>query len=275
MNLLDMDNETPSQSITDVVTLSAEAESKMKVFYNNACSTKGFSNAKPLMENEAISVSVAHEYRGHQGRMLLTVINRGRYDITDLEGEMSTFDGVVFKVLGPSQKVVSAGGESKFQIASECQRPFRGVPNFKLSFKIGASRHEYSILVPTSPLSFSSSLSFDQATFMARWNAITAENTQNQQIFVCARPINPDLLAMLKNSLMPALNIGHIEGIDNDKTFTGACSFTAASDGKPVAVGVLLRLEGDPAQNRFRITVRATNPVVSMAIKDSLVSILS
>lgn len=269
-----MDNDVPSTA-SGVVVLSADAETRMKTLFNSACLTKGFANIKLLMENEAISVSVAQEYRSHQGRMIISVVNKGHYDITDLDGHMNNFEGVALKLLGPSQKVVSPGAESKFQIASECNRPFIGSPKIELSFKIGASRHEYSVPVPTTVTSFTAPLSFDQATFMARWNAITAENTQNQQIFVSARAINPDLMNYVRGTLMPALNIGHIEGIDNEKTFTGACSFTAVSDGKPATVGALLRLEGDPAQNRFRITVRATNPLVSSAIKDILVNQLS
>jgi hypothetical protein len=247
----------------------------MKVLFKTASISRGFSNLKLLMENEAISLNVAHEYRGHQGRMILSLVNKGHYDITDLEGAVDGCDGLLLKLMGPSSGVVSTGLESKFQVASECNRPFNGSPKLRLSFRIGASRHEYSIEIPTTVASFSSPLSFDQATFMTRWNAITAENTQNQQIFVCGRQINAEFMAFLRSSLMPALNVGHIEGIDNEKTFTGACSFTAVADGKPVSVGALLRLEGDPSQNRFRITVRATNSVVSGAIKDTIVNQLS
>ncbi|KAJ1397739.1 hypothetical protein B484DRAFT_458636 [Ochromonadaceae sp. CCMP2298] len=73
-------------------------------------------------------------------------------------------------------------------------------------------------------------------------------------------------MSHVRISLVAALKIGLAEGLDNEKTVTGSASFltgTMGADGKAVSVGVMMRLEGDPGQNKFRVTARAKHPAVA------------
>jgi hypothetical protein len=281
MDLLDMDNDFSASTAVasgNSQTLSAEMAKKVQSWSDAAALVRGFTNPRMWLENELLSVTVAHEYRSHQGRMMVIITNKAHYDLSDLSANVQGVEGLAFKVNGPTITVVPSKGESKVQIASDCGRPFTGSAFLDLSFRLGANKYSYKLPLPTNVSSFSSPVSCDQATFMTRWTSITAEGTQQQQVFSSARPVTPELLKYVREVVMPGLNIGHIEGIDNEKTFTGCCTFTTSivtADGKNVSVGVLLRLEGDTAQNKFRITVRAANATVSTAVKDLIVQLLS
>ena len=47
------------------------------------------------------------------------------------------------------------------------------------------------------------------------------------------------------------------------------------SDGNLISVGALLRIEGDVANSRYRITVRAKNPIVVKGLRNTIKSFLA
>lgn len=78
----------------------------------------------------------------------------------------------------------------------------------------------------------------------------------------------------IRTVIVPSMKLGLAADLDNEKTVTGCSSFltgTLGADGKTVAVGVMMRLEGDPGQNKFRITVRAKHPAVAQALRGFIV----
>jgi hypothetical protein len=50
---------------------------------------------------------------------------------------------------------------------------------------------------------------------------------------------------------------------------------TIGGDGKPAVVGALMRLEGDPGKNMFRVTVRSKQPAIAQGIKEFIKAQLS
>ena len=50
---------------------------------------------------------------------------------------------------------------------------------------------------------------------------------------------------------------------------------TLNAEGAPIAVGAMMRLECDPGQQRYRVTVRAKHPTISLAIKNLLHTLLA
>lgn len=251
----------------------------MKVQLKTAYMTRGLNSKTVLVENDFVSISVASEYHGQQGRMFVFVYNKGNFDLADFEFVLPSIDGIAFKLAqAPSARII-AGDEARIAIALMAMKPFKEVsPNATFNFTVQSSRQKYEIPLPIAVSSFCQTLSLDKATYMNTWKNITAENTEAQVVFNSGSSVSPQLMDRVRSFMMPALGVGVAEGLDTDKTFTGCTTFmtgTALADGKFATVGALLRLEGDANQNKFRITVRSTNPVVSLAIKDQIVNLLS
>lgn len=113
--------------------------------------------------------------------------------------------------------------------------------------------------------------------YLTRWKAIVGEGLEAQEIFSSAEPLTPQHLGFIRTQVFPGLHIGLATGIDNETSVTGSASFrtgTAGPDGGLVAVGVLIRLEGDVNQNRFRITIRGKHPQIVQALKAVIKSVL-
>jgi AP-2 complex subunit alpha len=257
--------------------LSASQIESMQELCKAACLVRGLNTKNSLVNTDLVNVSVAHDYRTHQGRLALTVFNKSGHDIQGLAISFTANDALIMKQQGLSSSL-AAGGESVAQIAADCMKPFSESPTIELAFTCKGVHHEYQISLPISVCSFCEPLPMDKATYMARWKAITAEGTENQLVFSARKTVNGDLLNFIKTNLFVNSKIGIAEGLDNDRTATGSCTFltgTAGADGKRIAVGTLMRLEGDPANNKFRITVRATHPTVSLGLKNFLVHQLS
>jgi len=234
-----------------------------------------------LYENNLVNITVACDYRNHQGRVVLFVVNKTSRDIQNVTFELHSaaidqhFLNIRTQMTGDS---IAPGGEVRAQVAVESMRPFNDAVLGTLAFHHAGTAYEYALPLPVFLPSFCTPLPSDKNTYMTRWKAITAEKTESQQVFTAGKPITLETMKHIQTVFMPSLNVGVAEGLDNDKTFTGSSTFitgTVGAEGKPVSVGALMRLEGDPNTNKFRITVRATHPVVSAAFKDHIVQQLS
>ncbi len=242
---------------------------------------KGLTTKNPVYTNSFVEITVASDYRNHQGRVVLFVHNKSNRDIRNIGFDVTSpaidqqFLNVRTQITGTN---ASGGEEVRAQVAIECMRPFHDEVIGQLTFQYDGSAYKYDLPLPIYLPNFCMPLPSDKNTYMTRWKAITAEKTEAQQVFSAGKPITPEMIKHVQTVLMPGMSVGVAEGLDNDKTFTGSCTFmtgTAGADGKPVAVGALMRLEGEPAANKYRITVRATHPTVSAAIKDFIVQQLS
>ena len=80
-------------------------------------------------------------------------------------------------------------------------------------------------------------------------------------------------MSAIRGNVFAALGLAPAGGVDVEGglTATGAATFrtgTRSADGGFVSVGVMVRLEGDEAGQRVRVTVRSNNGVVAAAVKD-------
>lgn len=114
---------------------------------------------------------------------------------------------------------------------------------------------------------------------MSRWKSLDGAELEQQEVFVSHIPITPNYVNAVRMKCIPGLKMGLATGLDTDLTVTACCSFrtgTAAPDGSGnISVGALMRIEGDAASSRFRITVRAKHPKIAEAIKNIVKSQLS
>lgn len=166
------------------------------------------------------------------------------------------------------------------QLALECARPFaEAFPlEMDVKFTVGGSAYHYTLQLPVAAVCFMEALPSDKNTYMGRWRSLDGQDAEAQQVFASSRPVDAALMNHLRTVVAPAIKLGAAEGLDNERTLTGSSSFltgTLGGDGKPVSVGVMMRLEADFAQNKFRVTARAKHVAVAQAIKNFLVHQLS
>lgn len=257
--------------------LPADVQAKLPFWWKPAVISRGMNAHLTLLETDKVSLFYGHDYRAHQGRILISVVNNSAYTLQNLEAEIPDLDGLQIKV-HVTQTSLNPREEAKVQIAIDSMKPFSGYPELNLGFSLQGASYLYSVKLPVNVSGFSTPLPSDKDVFMGRWKAITGAGMECQQVFASKKPVNPDLLNFIRAELSTKLNFAHIEGLDNEKTYTGSCTFvtgTVGPDGKALSIGVLMRLEGDPSQNKFRVTVRSTHPTISTGVSKLIIDLLS
>jgi hypothetical protein len=254
------------------------AQATMKKLYGEALFMTGIPSSKAsIYEDEMIKVTMLAETRAHQGRVTLLIYNKTGADILNIKLSFATLPHLAIRVQDPSATRLVPGEETKALVALDCMRPFTESPIFDLSFNIGQAPYKYPITLPIHVNSFFEALPTDRDTYMNRWKSITGEGLEAQEIFYSAKPVTPQLVAYIRATIFQGLHLGVAAGLDNDNTATGSASFrtgTAGPDGNMIAVGVMLRLEGDAANGRFRVTIRGKHVMIVQALKTVIKAIL-
>lgn len=252
------------------------SEADLKDLFNKAALVHGATQKAVVYENAAFSLQYMTDYRNHQGRIALFL--HAKQAIGGVRIACSAPEGLNLRAQASELPAVAAGEEGRILLAAEAMRPFTEAPTLSLTYTVRGVSNTVNVKLPISVLSFASPLPSDKTTYMNRWKAITADRTENQLVFASSKPVDAKMMQFIRDELMPAAHVGVAEGLDNERTFTGSTTFhtgTQGADGNLVAVGALLRIEADFAGGKFRITVRATHPLVSAAVKDFFVGQLS
>jgi hypothetical protein len=230
-----------------------------------------------LVEDATLAIHYAAEFRLHQGRVCVFFVNNSPSGWTQFTATVSTTESLGIKKQDPAT-TLSPGEEVRMQLIVECLRPFDDSPLLEVSFLSAQCTHTYTLRLPITPAAFFDPIVTDRETYMARWKALEADNTEAQEIFTVPGAITVETMARVKNVIIPALHIGLAGGLDSDVTCTGCCSFrtgTVNAQGQPIAVGAMVRIEADVGQQRYRVTARAKHGTTSAALKNQLKSILS
>lgn len=237
-----------------------------------AAVNKGLQNSHKLLTTSHVEILLAHDYRAHQGRVVLSIRNLTSSTLSSLAVQWPGAEALAVKVALPATHI-AGHEETVVQISADCMRPFDVLPPLDVSFSLGGSQFAYAVPLPLSVCLFAEPLPMDKNTYMTRWKAITGPDHEQQLVFPSSKPVASQL-AFVKANLFPAGNVGIASELDTtDRTFTGALTVHTGTmvDGKRVCIGALLRLEGDVSGNKWRITVRATNAVVARGVKNFFV----
>lgn len=294
MDLLSMDDDqtqgSPSggnrgrtSSSSGAVGLSSEAASAVPGLLRASALVRAPATKALLARTDLLKISVSADYRAHQGRLAVFFDNISNFDILNLKVAVvcaaSCQGALNVKQQDPSVRV-SPGEEGRMQLAVECLRPFAETfpLEMEVRFTVSGSAYAYTLQLPVAAVCFFDALPADKATYMARWKALDGGDGEAQLVFSSARPVDAALMQHVRGALAPAMKLGLAEGLDNERTLTGTSTFltgTAGADGKPVSVGVMMRLEADFAQSKFRITARSKHAAVAQAVKNFVVNQLS
>lgn len=290
MDLLSMDDDAPSYTKSDIgasasgsVGLSAEAQAELPKLLRAAALVRVAATKSPLLKSDLLKISVSADFRAHQARLAVFFDNISNFDIQNLKVTVACVAScagcINVKQQDPSVRV-SPGEEVRMQLALESARPFAEAYPLEMDvrFTVSGNAYQYTLQLPVVAPSFFEPLPSDKATYMARWKALEGAENEAQLVFASGKPVDAALLTHIRTVLAPSMKLGLAEGLDNERTLTGSSSFqtgTLGPDGKPLAVGVMMRLEGDPAQGKFRITARAKNGVIAQAVKNFFAQQLS
>lgn len=168
-------------------------------------------------------------------------------------------------------------------LAIECVKPFSEAPEITISFievtRGVRTKYMYPLRLPITATCFFDPVVLEKNDFMQRWKALEGEDKEVQEVFTSSQPLNPQLIQSIRGTLMPALHLGLGVGLDSDFTVTACGSFRTGTPnpegGGNISVGTMMRLEGDAAGGRFRITVRSKHKAISLALKNVLKAQLS
>lgn len=286
VDLLSMDdNNTNTNSYgSDSYDNSATMPDK-KLFENYKAACVAGTSKSTLYEDEMIVVSVQAEYRAHQGRLALTIFNKGAAgSLIDIEYDSTAgqVPGVALRTSAAPSNDCPPQAEHKLQIAVSCMRPFDTSPELTLTFRTASGiAKSVSLRLPVTTTSFSEPMTCTKDVYMSRWRALEQDKIEEQEVIKANMggiAVDENLVAMIRTKLFPKLNIGLAEGLDTAMTGTGCLSFrtgTPGPDGQPIAVGAMLRLEADQKSGMFRVTVRAKNATVARSLMTSVKQQLS
>lgn len=256
--------------------LSPEIIPHMKKWFNS-CVIAASGAPTVLFENNLMKIVVSSQYRAHQTRMTL-MFNSISDEITNFSATLSDMEYARVQRQEPSSRI-SMADQTKLDLFFDCLRPFSSVPDLTVSFSIGQRRYSYPMKLPLTASAFFEPVTLDKGDYMSRWKALEGGEQEQQEVFSSSIPITPNYVNAVRSKCIPGLKLGLATGLDTDFTATACCSFrtgTAAPDGSGnISIGALMRIEGDAASNRFRITVRAKHPEIAKAIKNIVKSQLS
>lgn len=237
----------------------------------------------PLYENANITVNCQADYRGAQGRIAITLYNKGDADVTDIAFEVQSVyesEYIVVKTQPPAGNRISSMDEVKMQVAIACRRPFcdmTSAPTCTVRYKCMGSQRILELRLPVTAMSFCEPVSFGKEDFMGRWKVLDGgagvQMQETHPISAALGMISDDLMTKLRTNLMPKLKVGHVDGIDGPNSITGSTIFrttTPGPDGQPLCIDCFLRLEADRASNRVRFTVRCKNQKIVSAMMQVL-----
>jgi len=237
-----------------------------------------------LYENEAISINLSQEYRGSQGRIILTVrndyppLNQGGLV---LEGATIGVDmggsGLRNHISQISSNRLEPGQSAQVQLMLECMQPYDEAPIAILNFIIDGQRYELKVALPSVFTKFMEPVELAPQVFVQRWATLGTPGLECMTTFAAkAGPANADFA---KPRLETLVNLAFATGVDDgDGTILSAASAlktgTTNAGGDKISVGCLVRLEINSVANAYRLTVRTAVPKVSQSLSRSIIAVL-
>jgi len=239
-------------------------------FSNLLVSPKGL-----LYRDSNIEIGVAHEYKTHMGRVMLFLGNKSAGDLADLSVAVDEVPAVRVQVR-QEVAVVPHAQQVRVPIMLEAMQPYSDPLVLRVSFTAAAAggvRYVLPLRLPAMPHSFCGPVPMDMPNFITKWKALEGEERQAQHTFDAGA--GGVSVAAARSLVSDQLHLAVVPEMDpSANAVTAAGTFRTGSTtptGAAIAVGVLLRIEGNPAANKYRVTVRATNGVVAQAIKNVVV----
>ena len=238
---------------------------------------KACTRAKAVLCNDGnLQVGIQQQYKGYEGRVMIHLGNKGNTPLASFHAEVE--QGNYLKWAPNTQRSVtsgsiSPGGSASLKVHFHVMKPFVSPPQLKISYSLaGGISRSYSLRLPIVATRFVVPVAMPGPKFIGIFGQIPAAK---QAQSVCDAGGNglhiPQIKALIKSGLRMAI----CEATSNQYVVCGAGSFKTGSkdkSGKQLSVGVLVKLECNPNNKKYRITVRAHHLDVSKAVQTILVN---
>jgi len=249
------------------------------------CFRKGCVRGKQLLYMDgALQIGIQQQYTGHQGKIMLFVANKSQTNsVTQLNVEI---EETTFLAWAPNtsrsvkkNSTLQPGEQTKLMVQFMSMKPFVSPPELRLSYVgTNGTRYKYALRLPVVLTRFiAPAAGMNAQKYTGLWQTIP-DTKQAQAVCDAGSPIASSM-GPIKCLVKSGLRLGIVENVTNNQyVICGAGSFKTGSkdsNGKQLMVGCLLKLECNPSNNKYRVTVRAHHLDVAKAVKTIVINQLS
>ncbi|XP_055341645.1 AP-2 complex subunit alpha-like [Paramacrobiotus metropolitanus] len=221
-----------------------------------------FRTSGVIFENDLIQIGIKSQFTQAQatGQIEIYYGNKTASPFSQFTVQSRTDDseGLLLQMnqIGP---VVQGSAQVKQVLNAKCMSPFRGPPVAVVNFVCNNHPVSIEFAVPVFINKFLDGAAMDSETFFARWKKLSLPAQEAQDQFFAKYPMD----TAVTREKLSSFGFAVMPNIDpNPENFVGAgIVYTSA-----LQVGCLLRLEPRRSDNKYRMTVRTSNEVVSQSL---------
>ncbi|PWY64766.1 Adaptor protein complex AP-2 alpha subunit [Aspergillus heteromorphus CBS 117.55] len=225
-----------------------------------------------LFEDAQIQVGLRSEYRGHMGVVKIYISNKSSYPIGSLTTTLDNPSAPNLKIDTKSlpEPSVPAVGQTQQTLLVEAHGPFTEAPTIRISYLAGALQ-AYTLQLPISMHRYMEPSSLSAEDFFKRWRQIGGGPLESQNTFGATTRAK-DISESFTRRVVEGFGWKIMDGVDPNPTNIVGCAVFQFTGGK---TGCLLRLEPNYDRRMYRITIRATQEAVPLALAKQMESRLS
>jgi hypothetical protein len=237
---------------------------------------KSCTREKAVLCNDGnLQVGIQQKYRGFEGRVMLYLGNKGSAPLEIFRAEIEETN--FLKWAPNTQRTVTSasiapGGNVSLNVRFHTMKPFVSPPQLRIRYHVGTTERSYALRLPIVATRFVAPVAMAGPKFVGIFGQIPVAKQAQSVCDAGGTGLHiPQIKALVKSGLRMALS----DATANQYVVCGAGSFKTGSKdkaGKPLSVGVLVKLECNPKNNKYRVTVRAHHVDVAKAVQTILMN---
>lgn len=144
-------------------------------------------------DDGSLQIAVTVEVRGSQGRVTFFFRNQSAAILSNFSLSIDDSGGLTRFELGPGPATIDALSNSNYlqqQLMIECMKPVASIPVVTISYTDAlAGKRSNTLALPVVVASFNDPLLISGLDFITRWDSLTAQGLQAQEVFHPAHPV--------------------------------------------------------------------------------------
>jgi len=233
--------------------------------YQSLC----ISNQGVVIEDSVLVISMKSEYHGPKGRIALFYGNKGGSVISQTRIDIKQVQDIKidYSVLAP---LITPGNQIQQYVTITCLEPFQKEISASFYFEYEKKSYRFNFRLPIVTQKFIEPVQLNSQSFFQQWNAIQKGPLEKMEVIKFTKQY-PDI-GQSKILLAGGYGLAILENVDsNNNNLVASGKFYTEKNIYPV----LVRIEGNPNANAYRITVRSTDTTITSSVWTSIASQLS
>lgn len=222
-----------------------------------------------VMEDSVLVISMKSEYHGPKGRIALYYGNKGGSVISQTRIDIKQIQEVKveYSVLAP---LITPGNQIAQYVTITCLEPFQKEIQASFYFEYEKKSYRFNFRLPIVTQKFVEPYQLNSQTFFQQWKTIQKGPTEKMEVLKFTKQY-PDI-SQAKLLLAGGFGLAILEGVDeNNKNLVASGKFYTEKNVYPV----LVRIEGNPNINAYRVTVKSTDSIITSSVWTSIASQIS